>query len=42
MTPNRRATDRAAEHTPPWWVSLVLIGLMLAPVAVALTIGAHP
>lgn len=41
-TPNRRATDRVPDYTPPWWVSLVLLGLMLGPVAVALAVGALP
>ena len=41
-TNRRRATDRMPDHTPPWWVSLVLLGLMLGPVAVALAVGALP
>ena len=39
MTPDRRATDRVPDYTPPWWVSLALLVLMFGPVAVSVWIG---
>ncbi len=39
MTPDRRATDRVPDYTPPWWVSLILVGLMFGPVAASVWIG---
>lgn len=39
MIPERRATDRQPDYTPPWWVALALLVLMLGPVLIPLTVG---
>lgn len=31
----RRRTDQQPDHTPPWWVALVLIALFLLPIIVS-------
>lgn len=34
MRTDRRATDRTPDHTPPWWIALVLLALFLLPVLI--------
>lgn len=39
MRTDRRATDRAPEHTIPWWVPAAFLVLMLAPVVIPMIVG---